>query len=117
MRMKTLYKTYTAKKAKTKRLELERSTGLKWDWYVIGIGFCFTAIITKDTETIDLEEAKTLLPFIKKGLFCSNFVSLSDASGKELSWVLKAVKTLVKNQLAVADVNRMGNFAAVHKSI
>ncbi len=109
--MKTTFKTLTNhRKAVEKREAFERKTGLKWQWYSTGQGIRFTPIVTKNTPISD-EAAKALLSHLTTEY--RNFVSLAEASGLALSDVLSGAKTLVRQEKAMATVNRMGGFSAV----
>lgn len=110
--MKILYKTYKPGKDRRKQIELEESTGLKWDVYSTTSGQIFSAVITRTTTT-DPELAKKLHPFVTRN--GKSFVKLSELSGMSLADVLIAAKTLVKAQQANAGVNRMGHFASIYR--
>ncbi len=51
--MKTRFKTLRdLKKARAKQIAFELKTGLKWDWYSLGVNaIVFTPIVTKDTPS------------------------------------------------------------------
>lgn len=90
--MKTLYRTYTAAQARAKQIELEKATGLKWDFYHVGDGYIIQPIATKNTPTNE-DLAVKLLPFLSRDY--ETFDKLAAKSGMSLADVIAAAKTLV----------------------
>ena len=115
--MKTFWQRYDEKWAHAKRREFEAKTGVPWDFYGARGGMQFTPIVTRETPT-DEALALRLLLHLRPGIGGGEwFVSLAERSGMTLCEVMIAAKTLVYSGRAVADVNRTGNFAAIHRRL
>ena len=111
--MKTLYTTYKYQiQARTRQMQLERKTGVKWDFYSVGDGIRFTAIITREISP-DERVAQALLPHVRRHY--ETFDVLAERAELDLKATLQGVKALWQQRLVICGVNRMGNWASIKR--
>jgi hypothetical protein len=109
--MKTFWKQMLPHaQAREKQLTFEQKTGVKWDFWSAHGGTAFCPIVTRSTP-MDETAAAALLPWLT--VEYQRFDALAEISGLGLPAVVSGAKTLAQTQRAVANVNRMGNFAYI----
>lgn len=110
--MKTLYRLHLSQaRAISYRNELERQTGVKWDWYDVGAGTRFTAVARTGFASTDEDAAQRLLPFLDDKR--RSFESVWEASDLDWPTVVNGAWTLIQSRRAFGDVNRNGYLASV----
>lgn len=113
MTTKTFYKRpLDPNKARARQIELECSTGVKWDYYFAHGGTVFTPVTTKDTEAAQSGDS-VLKVLTRKPM---GFLEVARLTQLDLPEVLAQSMHLIRAGLAHPVVNRCGHVAGLYKS-